>query len=231
MTDAIYTTDSEFLPVAEVTVLPDSVGQTMCGNDIALVRLATPLDGIAPIALQVATAPAVGEGFTAIGYGVSKRSNLDSSGIRRSRAGLAVTDVGETDRTTDGEWIADAGPCGGDSGSPALDANGASFGVMTRGKKSTCTSMVYERIDVHADFLVEQARASADRLGVAPPDWAGGAGGAGSGATTGAGGARDADAPEHGSSGCSVGSGRGSVGGLGVLAMAIAWLGARRRTR
>lgn len=228
--DATWYENSKILPVAEVTVLPDSVGASMCGNDLAILRLSTPIEGIDPIPLRVASPPDVGEGFTAIGYGLSDPSDLNTSGIRRSRGGLTVSSVGASDRTSDGEWIADTGPCGGDSGSPAIDADGASFGVMTRGQKSTCISMIYERVDTHADFLIDQARASATRLGIDPPGWAAEATNAGGARGTGASGTggTDARAPTKEDAGCSVGT-TGELSGSIPALLALALLARRRR--
>jgi len=171
-TDGVLSAQSAPLTVAEVLVTPDSTGASMCGNDLALLRLEKPLEGIAPISLHVDLAPSVGDGFTAVGYGIATPGGPDDSGTRRFLDGLSVTSVGAGSRTSDGEWIADQGPCAGDSGSPALGADGAAFGVMVRGSKATCKSMIYERVDVHAAWLRMQAQASAVRLGGAPPAWA-----------------------------------------------------------
>ncbi len=201
-TDDVLSFSSEWLEVAEVIVLPGSEGAQLCGRDLALLRLSAPLADLPLIPLSIDGPPAVGDGFTAVGYGVVAPSDLASSDRRRSRADLSVESVGETARTVDEEWNADTGPCGGDSGSPALDAAGASFGVMSRGPKSTCKSMIYERLDPHADFLVEQAQLSAGRLGVPLPVWAGGAsGGGGAGGAGGAGGTGGAGGANEGAGG------------------------------
>ncbi len=171
-TDAVIGEKSKMLSIAEVLVEEGSTGQPLCGRDVALLRLARPLDGIEPIGLRVDTPPAVGDGFTAVGYGVTSAAEQASSGTRRSREALHVLSIGASSRTGDDEWIADFGPCAGDSGSPALDATGLSFGVMSRGDQRTCANMIYERLDTRAAFLQDQARASATRLGAAPPSWA-----------------------------------------------------------
>ena len=172
VTDAVVGEKSKALAVAEVLVEEGSTGQSLCGHDVALLRLANPVQGIEPVGLRVDAPPVASEGFTAVGYGVTSSAEQASSGTRRSREALHVLSLGEPARTGDGEWIADFGACAGDSGSPALDAAGLSFGVMSRGDQRTCANMIYERVDTHAAFLQEQARASATRLGAAPPSWA-----------------------------------------------------------
>lgn len=229
--DAVLSAATQWLAVAEVTVLPDSEGAQLCGRDLAVLRLVAPIDGVAPIPLAIAAPPTVGEGFTAIGYGVVSPTQGASSDRRRSRGDLSVESVGASARTVDEEWIADTGPCAGDSGSPALDATGAAFGVMSRGPKATCKSMIYERVDPHAAFLVDQAKQSATRLGTPLPGWAGGAGGAGGGggatasSSTTSGGATSDDG-----GGCSVGA-SSDGGGVGLVAACAVVLGAARRRR
>ena len=218
--ETILSASSKPLAVAEVTVLPGSVGQSMCGNDLAILRLQAPLDGVAPLAMSLSAPPAVGDMFTAIGYGLPSPTDVNGGDRRRSRSGLLVASIGASTRTSDGEWIADTGPCAGDSGSPAIGADGTAIGVMVRGPKSTCVSMIYERVDVHADFLIEQVKASAVRLGVAVPPWAGGQGGAGgSGGAGGAGGAPSkTPQPSNVSEGCSLGASNGPASSGGATA-------------
>lgn len=231
--DAVLSAQTKWLAVAEVTVLPGSEGAQLCGRDLAVLRLVSPITDVAPIPLALSGPPTVGEGFTAIGYGVVSPTQGASSDRRRSRGGLSVETVGASARTVDEEWIADTGPCAGDSGSPALDATGASFGVMSRGPKATCKSMIYERVDPHAAFLVDQATQSATRLGVPLPSWAGGgggAGGAGGGGGSASGSTSTGGATTTDSGGCSVGAPSDvHRGGLVVAACAVGVALARRR--
>ncbi len=241
---------AKIVRVAEVHTLDGSTGKPICGSDVAVLRLAKPLDGITPYPLRVDAPPTAAETFSAIGYGASAGGPDTTSGIRRSRDGLHVSSVGVSTSTTDGEWIADTGPCAGDSGSPAIDARGFVIGVMSRGSKATCTSMIYERLDTHAAFLRAEVIASATRLGVDPPAWATGAD-AGPTEDVGLDATSTADAattdatpdaatstPESSSAGCAVGGSRSrsrSRSGAGVGHFAIAGiLGlviARRRRR
>ena len=242
------------LPVAEILTPEDP---TLCGNDLALLRLVDPLTKPKPIALRVATPPIVDEPLTVVGYGASQGGPDTTSGTRRSRGDVVVSSVGETDRAIEGEWTVSEGPCSGDSGGPALDALGASIGVMSRGDQATCKGMVYERLDTHAAWLQAAARDSAKRLGGAPPAWAAmpGQGGAGAGGSVGgaagasgaeAGGAAGetgesgeagssaapAAAPASNDGGCAVApwpGGNAPASTLGLLAMAALAFVRRRR--
>jgi secreted trypsin-like serine protease len=85
------------------------------------------------------------------------------------RAGVKITKVGRTKhedgrwRTVDGDFVVDIGPCPGDSGGPALDQDGKLIGVMSRGHESTCTEMIYTRVDHHATWLTGLIEASLQR--------------------------------------------------------------------
>ncbi len=164
--------------VAELSFLPSPDGEALCGGDIALLRLAQPVVGIVPLEPRLDAPPQVGEPVTAVGYGRSVGDNPDSAGTRLEFAGAKVSLVGAASypdgspRRTDGEWAIDKGPCYGDSGSPALAADGRTLGVMSRGAGAVCTDMTYERLDVHADWLRGRVRAAAARAGRAPPAWA-----------------------------------------------------------
>jgi hypothetical protein len=116
---------------------------------------------------------------TVVGFGAD---GTDTSviGRRRSRSGISVENVGAMKaqdgktKTMPTEWIASAGPCQGDSGSPAFDDGGRLVGVMSRGSPTGCTSMVYTRVDEPGGFgawvrgiVVDTATAA----GEAPPAW------------------------------------------------------------
>jgi hypothetical protein len=76
----------------------------------------------------------------------------DDVGLRRSRSDVVVESVGAVNedgrvKSTATEWVADIGPCGGDSGSPALDGAGLLIGIMSRGSDG-----------VHVDGLLPRRR-------------------------------------------------------------------------
>jgi hypothetical protein len=163
-------------PVAEIWTPAD---EHVCGSDLALLRLATPLENERGVPLRLDGPPVVGEPLVVTGYGASQGGPDTTSGLRRTLGpdGVEVETVGETRQsgaraTVEGEWVISRGPCAGDSGSPAFDTEGRSLGVMSRGNQATCTHMIYERLDGHADWLREHVQASAARLQIEVPTWA-----------------------------------------------------------
>lgn len=151
-----------------------AVGAPACGNDLAVIQLDSPLEDVLAVEPRFEP-PDVGEPVSVVGYG-NNGAVVDANYIRRRRDDRRVISVGRTtngDRvvTVDNEWMIDEGPCGGDSGGPALDAQGKLVGIMSRGSPATCQSMVYNRIDTAEGWLKEQASLAALALGDTPPDW------------------------------------------------------------
>lgn len=166
-----------FGPAVTKVLVPDgSTGVGNCGHDLALLQLKSAWEGVTPIAPRLLQGPTVGEPLTVVGYGADGAKG--GEGVRRILSGASVESVGESRmagdvlRTTDEEWVIDKGPCAGDSGGPALDASGKVVGVMSRGKQTVCLSMVYQRLDLNAEWIKGAARQAAEDLGTAPPDWA-----------------------------------------------------------
>ncbi|CAN5797734.1 hypothetical protein BH09MYX1_BH09MYX1_50490 [soil metagenome] len=173
-TDA-YDTTAKAYAVTSVLTVPNASELPNCGNDIALLVLAEPIVSVTPFAPALDTPPTQGAVFTGAGYGYD--GAVDTDGTRRSRDGLVVTSVGELResaklRATANDFIADIGPCGGDSGSPAIDAQNRVFGVMSRGQPTVCKSMLYTRIDPFADWIRASARDAAKVGGYDTPAWA-----------------------------------------------------------
>lgn len=175
-TDAVIGRNSPFTRVAEVWVPDNTTNQPMCGKDIALLRLATSITSVQPIAPRLDIPPRVQDIFTASGYGATN-SRGAGSGTRRMREGLSVQYVGRALAgpsvvvMTDEEWLADTGTCQGDSGGPALDELGAVFGVLSRGDATSCNSPVYTRVDSYASWIRARAQAAATAGSYAPPSW------------------------------------------------------------
>jgi len=145
-------------------------GDFVCGSDVATIELRASYVGASPMVPRLTTPPAKGETYSAIGYGDDMDGGL---GYRHRRDGLVVQCVGSKgcnligpDHATlveDDELMGQTGLCGGDSGGPAVDANGLLFGVTSRADATDCTTPVYSRIDSHADWLRAQAtRAASD---------------------------------------------------------------------
>jgi hypothetical protein len=214
----------------------------VCGADVALLVLAAPLPGaITPLVPRLDSAPADGEAFTLVGYGVSSATDPTGStgGTRRSGSGtVSCTDAtcGGADLVPSNEFEVTAGFCEGDSGDPAIAADGRVIGVGSRGG-STCTEGIFERADAWASFLRQGAQTAATAGGYAPPSWAvagGDAGNEGGGGTP-SGGSSSGGSSSGGSSspggGCAVAP--ASSGGCGLecaaATLALGLVLARRR--
>lgn len=171
--DALAATEA--LEAVAVHVPPQAMGQPNCGFDLAAIELQAPRTG--PVIAVRATPATQAEEFTAVGYGFNG-SAPDSDGVRRARSGLSILTVGET-RTTSGrlaatanDWVAVEGPCGGDSGGPALDENGFAIGVMSRGHPTKCQQMIYTQVAPFRPWVRQIVRDAAGRAGIAVAAWA-----------------------------------------------------------
>ncbi|MBX7099645.1 MAG: S1 family peptidase, partial [Myxococcaceae bacterium] len=163
-----------FLDVSAVHVPALADGGVFCGNDVALLELSRLAAG-APLPLRI-DAPVVGEGYTAVGYG-QDGADPTTPGVRRQRSGGTVTMLGPV-RSTAGklvvseqDFVVSEGPCGGDSGGPALDGQGLVIGVMSRGNPNVCTNMIYTQVAPHRAWVKDVVVAAAARAGIAVVPW------------------------------------------------------------
>jgi len=145
----------------------------VCGHDLALVVLSERLE-VAPLEMLLDGGVDAGDGYSALGYGAIDTAGSDY-GVRRRRDGLEVECLGgecASASVEPGEWLGPAGPCGGDSGGPALDADGRVVGVVSRALAG-CQAIVYESPAVEAKWLESALVAAAlpsedDGCAVAP---------------------------------------------------------------
>ena len=215
-----YDTSATQHAVTQVFLAPKAGLSPMCGNDVALLVLADTVQGATPYVPRLDTPPTVGESFTAIGYGYDGASG---DGIRRMRDGLTISAVGPVGtRATENDWVANQGPCGGDSGSPAIDGSGKLVGVMSRGSPTVCKDMIYTRVDPFADWLRSHAIDAAKVGGYPTPSWA-----APASADAGA----DASTPPASDpkSGCNASGGRMELGW--VMGLLVTLFAMRRQRR
>jgi hypothetical protein len=149
-------------------------GDDLCGTDVVLLVLEKPLAELTPLAPRVGGAVAAGERYSAVGYGVDEAAAGKPSGERKRLDGLSVTCAGDAcgaDDVKGNEWIGSGGPCSGDSGGPALDAQGLVIGVVSRGK-SGCSEPVFGDVSSRTSWLRAEAIAAANAAHRPPPEWA-----------------------------------------------------------
>ncbi|MBT9555488.1 MAG: trypsin-like serine protease [Myxococcales bacterium] len=178
-TDPVMNRQGNYWAAREVRV-PESM--SFCGNDVALVILATPVpsDVATPIVPRVDELVHDGKDgkdadiYSAVGYGESG-DGAGGSGRRRRRDGLTAFCMGNNcpfySSATETEWMGETGVCSGDSGGPALDAAGRVIGIASRGA-ADCAYPVYGGVATWADF-VKQAGKDAAAIGqYEVPTWA-----------------------------------------------------------
>lgn len=163
--------ESPFFGARDVKV-PVQGGDT-CGYDIALIVL----DENVPAKLATPAVPRIdrevmpGETYTAVGYGVDE--NGESTGTRMERTGLNVEcqpgSCGSGVEST--EFRGETGICSGDSGGPALDAEGKVVGVVSRGGPE-CSTPIYGTVTAWRKFLIDAALEAATLGGYEAPFWA-----------------------------------------------------------
>jgi MYXO-CTERM domain-containing protein len=162
--------DSLFFRAVDVRVPVQ--GEDTCGFDVALVIL----DENVPSSLSQPAVPRIdrevvpGEPYTAVGYGVNEDGN--STGSRMQRDGLSIDcqpgSCGSGVEST--EFRGETGICSGDSGGPALDADGKVVGVVSRGGPD-CSTPVYGTVTAWRDFLTKTADEAAKLGGYQAPFW------------------------------------------------------------
>jgi hypothetical protein len=162
---------ASLFPVREIDV-PDDDG-ALCGADIALLILNGEFnDRVAPIAPRLDKPTGAGELFTAVGYGTALDDG--AAGTRRSAVNVEVVcgakQCGAPDVLTDTEFLGEQAVCEGDSGGPALDANGEVVGVASRTGED-CTWAIYSAVSPWRDWIVGVAERAVSFGQYTTPGW------------------------------------------------------------
>jgi len=161
---------SPFFTAVDVRV--PGQGVDTCGYDVALIILSenVPADVATPAIPRIDREVMPGEVYTAVGYGVNE--NGAHTNTRMERQGLSVAcepgSCGEGVEST--EFRGDTGICSGDSGGPALDADGKVVGVVSRGAPD-CATPIYGTVTAWQDFIIATATDAAKLGGYEPPFW------------------------------------------------------------
>jgi hypothetical protein len=154
-------------------IVPDGE-PAICGRDVALLVLSTPVDPAEAVPMHPALDAAVepGKVYSAVGYG-NTAPETNTSGSRYRRDDLVVDCVGPDcipGFTWESEWVGNTGVCSGDSGGPALDAEQRAFGLVSRGGMN-CDAPMYIDLFGWAEWIRSNTRESMAAAGLTPPAW------------------------------------------------------------
>jgi hypothetical protein len=144
----------DYLAVSEIR-MPEELSDDLCGTDVVLLRLEEPLVDLTPLSLRLDQPVEPGEAYSAVGFGVDEALDEHPSGVRKRGEGYEVSCHGVGCRAPDileNEWVGSGGPCSGDSGGPAFDAEGRIIGVVSRGQAG-CTEPVFSDVSSRAAWL------------------------------------------------------------------------------
>jgi hypothetical protein len=111
-----------------------------CADDLAAIELETPLSGITFPRLRMDDLPKPGDSALGIGWGTVDRPGGTYPDARKQQVAKFLQIDGTSFDTTagtrlvpDGMVVSDISGCSGDSGGPALDANGNVVGIQSGG--------------------------------------------------------------------------------------------------
>jgi len=212
--DPLYGSELGILGMGEKVFQPQ--GKSLCGTDIAVIVMQEAVYGIPPLRVRTEKRTAVGERFTAIGYGLTDGDDLESYGVRYRRADVEVTRIGPVyyEGLTANEFSGTQSTCSGDSGGPAISEAYAAMGVTSRGAGCDSDYHAWSMVEDHMDLVDEAIQYAGSTYmdedgtlhGVVGNGGAGGSSGGGSGGASGSGGF-------GGGSGGSSGGWSGGFGG------------------
>jgi hypothetical protein len=162
-----------FHTVREVLTPPGP--SSVCGQDQAILILSDSITDATPLVPRVDTHIALGESYSAIGFG--NTNDTAGAGQRRRRDNLAVSCVGSSCDAPGiaklHEFVGGDGTCEGDSGGPAMDGQGRVVGVLSRGNMG-CINSVYGDVWAWGNWISTTAIHAAQVGGYDAPPWTAG---------------------------------------------------------
>jgi hypothetical protein len=155
-----------------IAVRVPGLGVDTCGYDVALVILkrSVPADVSTPAVPRIDREVKPGESYTAVGYGVNEAGNPTHGRMQLEGLSIECEPGSCGDGVESTEFRGETGICSGDSGGPALDADGKVVGVVSRGGPD-CSTPVYSTVTAWHDFIIETAQEAADLGGYEAPFW------------------------------------------------------------
>jgi V8-like Glu-specific endopeptidase len=171
--DSVPRQTSTFYRGNEVRV--PTTGNDMCGYDIALIILKSPVPGsdVTPLVPAIDRPVQRGDAYTAVGYGIDAEGQQNPG--RMVLGDLSVQcladECGRDYGVAATEFMGDKGICSGDSGGPALDADGRIIGIVSRGS-DPCATPIYSQVAPWADFITHTVLDAAAQAGYRAPFWA-----------------------------------------------------------
>lgn len=172
------------VPLSGALAIPphDADDLLFCGNDVAALILKENVAPEVAVPIEPRFEPVeTGELFSAIGYGAVDGEG-NEAGVRRRLDEVDVVCRGtdcmgagfEANDVHAAEWVGGGGVCGGDSGGPALDAQGRIIGVTSRGD-ADCNISLYAGIPDYGSWLSNVVMLASGMGDYAPPNWTEGA--------------------------------------------------------
>jgi hypothetical protein len=148
-------------------LLPEDEGR-LCGQDLALLVLDTPIQG--SLATLTASIPASTGPFNVAGYGLFDGDwgqQRESASAKLICSGAACNDT----RLVARELLLNSGACEGDSGGPLFDAEGQQFALLSR-TTADCTESAYLALSNYVPWLQTATAYAASKGGYPLPAWA-----------------------------------------------------------
>jgi hypothetical protein len=148
------------------------LGEDTCGYDVALIILKenVPTDVSTPAVPRIDREVRPGETYTAVGYGINEDGNPTHGRMQLNDLSIECEPGSCGDGVESTEFRGETGICSGDSGGPALDADGKVVGVVSRGGPG-CSTPVYSTVTAWHDFIIETATEAANLGGYEAPFW------------------------------------------------------------